>query len=221
MPLSDPLKIINDNNLINFRRFPEYISDYSLISPKNSGANNSGHLTGIYKVKVNGIIYKVLFKQGRNDAETICEHLAHKIYELIIPGRSSKTFFAVEKNHINSKFYNSTMHQNIYVSSIFFDSFQEIHKTLGYSERPRFLQTLHSSEMRNYITICKDTCDLEILIAAALWLGDYDVHIGNFGTINLNSNPRAAYTKRSILAVKKMSGSPSLLISPIATPPPL
>ncbi|APJ04082.1 hypothetical protein [Silvanigrella aquatica] len=170
-----------------FKDFPKDISCYKSIGGKSSGANTSGIATGVYAVNVKGKEYKVLFKQGRNDAESICEFLAHKIYELIIPGYSSKTILAFEEESSKSKFDYSNRHKNIYVGSVFFENFMETHKLIGFKERPFFLQTLHNKKISLFIDMYKDKYNLEKVIATALWLGDYDVHIGNIGSAIINN----------------------------------
>ena len=167
--------------LINYPKIIE--GNYDIIGEKQGGQNSSNEYGGVYKLKSSN--YTVLFKQGRNDGETICEYLASQLYELIIPGYAAKVFFAKFKENTDTFFINTSknIHPEIYIGTVFFEKFTEINKLMGHEKRRRFLQTFHSNKSEKFVNQFKLT-NLGQILAAALWLGDYDVHVANLGVVN-------------------------------------
>ncbi|KAB8031984.1 hypothetical protein [Fluviispira multicolorata] len=162
--------------------FPKFIIDYSKKGKKFGGQVSRCPHGGIYEKNINNQKYTILFKQGRNDGETICEFLAKAIYELVIPGYAANIFFSKYNDvTLTKNMKKNDLHYNIYIGSVFFEDFFEIHKIMGYKERPRFLNTFHSKDSKHFVNVFKNS-NLGRILATSLWVGDYDVHIANIGT---------------------------------------
>jgi hypothetical protein len=117
--------------LSKFPDFPKVIDgNYNLIGKKQGGQNSTNEYGGVYELKninANTNTNIVLFKQGRNDGETICEYLASQLYELIIAGYAAKVFMA--KFKYNSDTFsinlNKKIHPEIYIGTIFLKNLQK------------------------------------------------------------------------------------------------
>lgn len=174
--VTNPMTLFSRKTVMN-----EYICDYVRKNDKTGGQKAHGNLTGIYHAKNsnNGFI---LFKQGRNDGETISEFLASKLYNLIIPGYAAQTFLACEKPSTKTRICKGNLHPNIYIGSKFFEEYIEIHKLMHFKKsRPLFMQTLHRQIAHKWVHKVGIHHNLQDIIASALWLGDYDTHIANIG----------------------------------------
>ncbi|BBH52548.1 hypothetical protein [Fluviispira sanaruensis] len=164
----------------------KYITNFSKKGRKLGGQVSRCQHGGVYEGYKNNKKITVLFKQGRNDGETISEYLATALYNLIIPGYASYVFFSkYDQLTYTKNVRKNDLHINIYIGTIFFEEFIEAHKIMGYEERPYFFRSLHSSRGKDFVQIFQNT-NLGRILAAALWLGDYDTHTANIGGAKIN-----------------------------------
>lgn len=181
------LKDFVDENIDGFSRFIEDGS-YRAFKKKEGGQISKSELGGVYQATVGNSDYYVLFKQGRNDGETISEFIASKFYNYALHGFGASVFLAKKNELTNTKIVNKqNFHSEVYIGSVFFKEFREIFKLMQLKERPIFLQTFHENKAKNFVSMYKNT-NLGEVLAVSLWLGDYDTHIANLGLANINNN---------------------------------
>lgn len=178
---------IIDNKL---NGFSSYIKDpseprYHKAGAKQGGQVSKAQLGGVYDTFIDRKKYKVLFKQGRNDGETISEFIASKFYACILPGYGASVFLAKKDRATNTKaLVTSDLHPEVYIGTVFYDEFEEIFKLMAFKDRPLFLQTRYAKKSHQFIMQQHDT-NLGEVLAVSLWLGDYDTHIANLGLANI------------------------------------
>lgn len=176
-----------DEILAGFSRFIQDGS-YRAFKKKEGGQTSKSELGGVYQTIYGNTDHYVLFKQGRNDGDTISEFIASKFYNYALHGFSASVFLATKNENTNTKIVNKqNFHSEVYIGSIFFKEFREIFKLMDLRDRPKFLRTFHESKSRNFVARYKQT-NLGEVLAVSLWLGDYDTHIANLGAANINGN---------------------------------
>ena len=117
--------MINNYKNESFHFKKSHIISYTKKGDKIGGQVSKANLGGVYEYKHFSEYYTVLFKQGRNDGETISEFLAAKLYHLVIPGYASQVILAKEKEETKTKlFIKKDLHTEVYVGSIFFENFK-------------------------------------------------------------------------------------------------
>ncbi|MGY3803757.1 hypothetical protein ACWNT8_06845 [Pigmentibacter ruber] len=176
-----------DEKLTGFSRFIQDGS-YRPFKKKEGGQESKSELGGVYQTSVGNTNYYVLFKQGRNDGETLSEFIASKFYNYALHGFGASVFLATKNSETKTKVVNKQkLHSEIYIGSVFFQEFKEIYKIMNLKDRPIFLQTFHDKKAKNFVTQYKNS-NLGEVLAVSLWLGDYDTHIANLGLANVEGN---------------------------------
>ncbi|APJ04345.1 hypothetical protein [Silvanigrella aquatica] len=158
--------------------FPDDISKYEKKSGKIGGQKAKEDVTGIYSINLNGKNYTLLFKQGRNDGENIAELIASRLYDAFLAEHGAHVILAKRHNTIvTQNFVTNDLHTEIFIGSVFFDEFREIFKILNLNDRPKIIP---KDKMASFVKTFYSS-NLGEVLAASLWLGDYDIHIGNIG----------------------------------------
>ncbi len=179
-----------NNNLISesYHFSKSHIINYRKKGDKIGGQVSKANLGGVYEYKSFSENYTVLFKQGRNDGETISEFLAAKLYHLVIPGYASQVILAKYNKETNTKLLiKKDLHTEVYVGSIFFENFNEVHKLMHFKKRPTFLLPFYSNRSKEFVQY-NYASNLGKVLAVSLWLGDYDTHISNLGIAKINDS---------------------------------
>jgi hypothetical protein len=125
-------RFLPDNFLLSF---PKKIDSYTKKGNKFSEQVSRCQYGGLYETNIDGIKYTVLFKQGRNDGETICEFLSTFIYNLIIPRYSSKVFLSKVNYFNQSKQYKNGFHDQKH--SIIKNLTQPLKNSLNFKQQIR------------------------------------------------------------------------------------
>lgn len=168
------------------RNLLTYIAKHKKIADKSAGANNNGNLTGVYQSEDGR--QTILFKQGKNEAETIAEFVAAGLYNTVLNGLASECLLAYPDNSQAKNIQDNA--KQIYVGSVFFQEFTEIFKDAGFKSREKFTRLLHHHKTKKLVSKYKNNEDFHKVLASSLWLGDYDIHWGNFGSAVINGKKR-------------------------------
>lgn len=183
--------------------------EYEFIRKKEGGANSPGKAGGFYKIKflspdqndpsspkkiqeIN-LLFKhdTKIKNGKeviHHDKTIGEFVTSRIMNQLIGNDAARLILA---RHNDKDPLPDPTGENIYIGSIFIHpQFQDFYKVMGLKERgplaeeylyPQFIKALGANNPQG-----KFTCYYENfprIAAASLLTGNFDLHIGNFGTV--------------------------------------